>query len=272
MDVDNKNEDTCPTNASIVTHVTFIPQDQLLPHTDSGRHVVGSGSYGTCELRNWKNIPVCVKTMHKSSELSDVKKEVAVMCSLQQSMFVPVLLGANLKSFPFYIVTKFHSIKVDSSVTLCKAIHCSTIKSCKWGKILVCCAEGVKSIHNLGFLHNDLHLKNIVVDKLGGHVHPVIVDYGKACKIGDGRCRNVPEFGNYTKQHPWVAPETICGEHQESKASDIYSFGYIMDKVNCKVNCSNLAKLVSECQSRKSFRPTIDNVIKSLQLICESLT
>ena len=275
LGVDTNNGDACTgtVHSSVAAHVTFIPEDQLLPHSDSGYNVdVGYGSYGTCKLKMWKNIPVCVKTMHKAAELSDVEKEVAAMCALQQSLFVPVLLGANLKYPPFYIVTKFHSVKVDSSVTLSKAIHCSTIKRCKWGKILVRCAEAVKSVHNLGFLHNDLHLKNIIIDTLGGHVHPVIIDYGKACKVGYGRCRNIADFENYTKQHPWIAPETICGEHQESEASDIYSFGYIMDKVDCKIGCSNLAKLVSECRSSKSSRPTIEKVIQSLQLICDSLT
>lgn len=257
------------TDDALVRSVTFIRKEYLLPHANSGQCIIGSGSYGTCELMNWRDIPVCVKTAHKS-DLIDIKKEVAILCQLQQSLYVPILLGINLEAPPYYIVTKFHSIKADSSVTLQKALHCSTIRKSRWGKILIHCAEGIKSIHSLGFLHNDLHQKNIILDKLNGHVRPVIVDFGKACKTGDGRCRNVPNFSCYRQQHPWVAPETICGEHRESEASDVFSFGYLMDKVNSHIGCSDLGKLVLQCQSNTGSRPKLNTIIETLESICKT--
>lgn len=65
---------------------------------------------------NWRDIPVCVKTAHKP-DLIDIKKEVyvAILCQLQQSLYVAILLGINLEVPRYYIVTKFHSIKADST-------------------------------------------------------------------------------------------------------------------------------------------------------------
>ena len=107
-------------------------------------------------------------------------------------------------------------------------------------------------IHDLGFIHNDLHQNEVVLDRLNGHVHPIIIDFGKACRLGNGRCRKVKNLDWYTNHHPWVAPETICGEHKESKASDVYGLGYLMKMVNSKISCGLLGDLVSLCQGKRN--------------------
>jgi serine/threonine protein kinase len=248
--------------------VNHIPVDHLLPPRESSRIVVGSGSYGVCELMRWKNIDVCVKTFHPITDISEVKKEASILHELQQSLFVPVLLGINLMSPPFYIVTKFHSLKPESSVILYKAINSSTvIELHKWIKILIKCGTAIKSIHDLGFIHNDLHQGNRIIDKMYGHTHPIVIDFGKACKTGEGRCRTLKNQKDHLVKHPWIAPETISGEAKESEASDIYGFGYIMSEVNCKLACESLQELAKNCQSKRVTRPSINNVIASLQNI-----
>lgn len=250
----------------IISGINHIPSDHLLPRRESSKIVIGSGSYGSCELMSWKNIDVCVKKFHPTTDISEVKKEATILHKLQQSLFVPVLLGINLTSLPHYIVTKFHSLKPETSVTLHKAINSSTvIELKKWIKILIKCATALKSIHDLGFLHNDLHQNNIIIDKMHGHTQPIIIDFGKACKIDEGRCRILKEQHEHREKHPWIAPETISGEHMESEASDIYGLAYIMGKVNSKLACDRLKELAERCQSQRETRPSIDNIIVSLQ-------
>lgn len=41
--------------------------------------------------------------------------------------------------------------------------------------------------------------------------------------------------------HPQVAPEVCSGYHKQSYASDMYSFGCIMQHVNCKLEIPVLA-------------------------------
>jgi len=130
---------------------------------------------------------------------------------------------------------------------------------------LIKCGTAIKSIHDLGFIHNDLHQGNIIIDKMYGHTHPIIIDYGKACKISEGRCRTLTKQSDHLEKHPWIAPETISGKHKESEASDIYAFGYIMGKVNNKFDCEGLEEIAKSCQSTRENRPSIQEIIASLQ-------
>ena len=166
-----------------VTGIDYIPEGHMTPHGDGGT-VLGSGSYGTCELKNWRNIKVCVKKVHEKANAADVKQEAAILKQLQLSLYVPILLGINVISKPFYIVTKFHSAMTESSLTLHRAIKKCTIGKNKWMSILYKCALGIQSVHELGIIHNDLHQKNIVLARMNGHVHPIIIVLAKHVEKG----------------------------------------------------------------------------------------
>ena len=126
-----------------VSGIDHIPGEHLTSHGD-GETIVGSGSYGTCEVKNSRNIKVCVKKVHKNANAADVKHEAATLNQLQLSLYVPVLLGFKVISKPFYIVTKFHSAMTESTLTLHRAIKKCTIAKSKWMSILHKCALGIK--------------------------------------------------------------------------------------------------------------------------------
>lgn len=75
-----------------ISRLTEIPVDHLIPlqtlRSKEASTVIGSGSYGTCELMSWKNIHVRVKKAHSTTDISRVKKEAAILHQLQQSLFV----------------------------------------------------------------------------------------------------------------------------------------------------------------------------------------
>ena len=81
--------------------------------------------------------------------------------------------------------------------------------------------------HERGFLHNDLKSNNVVID--GSENKPVIIDFGKSCKIVKARLRkpkvNIEKSMN---KFPHIAPEIHRGERQ-SIASDVFSFGYLVN-------------------------------------------
>ena len=68
-------------------------------------------------------------------------------------------------------------------------------------------------IHERGFLHNDLKSNNVVID--GSENKPVIIDFGKSCKIAKARLRkpkvNIEKSMN---KFPHITPEILCGERQ----------------------------------------------------------
>ncbi|XP_032238854.2 serine/threonine/tyrosine-protein kinase HT1 [Nematostella vectensis] len=257
--------------SSEMTGIDYITSSQMTPCKEGGL-VMGSGSYGACQrLSMWKNLKVCVKKVHGKINAKEVKHEAAMLKKLQQSLYVPVLLGINIIQQPFYIVTSFHSATPESSLTLHSALmKCTSIKKEKWMSIFHKCALGLKSLHDLGVIHNDLHQKNILLDRLNGHTHPVIIDFGKACKVGNGRCRKVGDVVMYSELHPWVAPETVRGEDSESEQSDVYSFGYIINKFNRVAKVDTIGTLALHCQSQKCYRPSMGQVIESLKEFCRN--
>ncbi|RGB28595.1 kinase-like domain-containing protein [Rhizophagus diaphanus] len=86
---------------------------------------------------------------------------------------------------------------------------------------LLLIARGLLDIHNSGKVHKDFHSGNI----LFGDDEPYISDLGM-CQSANKQ--KVKEEGIYGVL-PYMAPEVLRG-HQYTKASDIYSFGIIMNE------------------------------------------
>ena len=84
-------------------------------------------------------------------------------------------------------------------------------------KSLYFLAQGLKEIHNKGFIHKDLHSGNILSDD-------------EYCYITDlGLCKPVNEQDEVKKIHgvlPYIAPEVLRGKTY-TQAADIYSFGIL---------------------------------------------
>jgi serine/threonine protein kinase len=83
-------------------------------------------------------------------------------------------------------------------------------------------ANGLLNIHNNGKIHKDLHSGNILFH---GHIYPFISDLGM-CQPANNEKQSIE--GVYGVL-PYMAPEVLRG-HQYTMASDIYSFGTIMNE------------------------------------------
>jgi len=60
------------------------------------------------------------------------------------------------------------------------------------------------------------------------------IDFGKACKISDGRfyTLSVADKEKYMQKHSHIVPDLRDGARKQSVLSDIYSFGKIVLKMN----------------------------------------
>jgi serine/threonine protein kinase len=84
-------------------------------------------------------------------------------------------------------------------------------------------ARGLLDIHNAGKVHKDFHSGNI----LHNVSYPLISDLGM-CQPANNEKQSVKQEGIYGVL-PYMAPEVLRG-YQYTKASDIYSFGIMMNE------------------------------------------
>ena len=89
-------------------------------------------------------------------------------------------------------------------------------------------------IHMKGFVHNDLKGNNVLLTMKEQIWQPVIIDYGKSVKASEAK----PKQGStslLSKRLSHIAPEIHSGQYPPSHASDIFSLGVILKKVNAKL-------------------------------------
>ncbi|RIA95555.1 kinase-like domain-containing protein, partial [Glomus cerebriforme] len=84
---------------------------------------------------------------------------------------------------------------------------------------------GLYHIHNFNLIHKDLHLGNVLLSLIGDSCNACISDSG-FCKPADEDSLNSDNYGVM----PYMAPEILRGK-KYTKASDIYSFGIIMNEI-----------------------------------------
>jgi serine/threonine protein kinase len=89
-------------------------------------------------------------------------------------------------------------------------------------KYLLKIARGLLDIHNAGKVHKDFHSGNILLRS-----YPLISDLGM-CQPANNEKQSVKQEGIYGVL-PYMAPEVLRG-YQYTKASDIYSFGIMMNE------------------------------------------
>ena len=103
-----------------------------------------------------------------------------------------------------------------------------------------------------------------LIERLSGGVRSLLVDFNKACHSDEGQMYKLShkEKEKYAKHHPQIAPEVRCGIKRQSFASDMYSFGRVLHKINSKVlKIPCLDSMSAMCLSVKSSeRPSANEL------------
>lgn len=84
---------------------------------------------------------------------------------------------------------------------------------------------------DVGFLHNNIKMNNVILDFIEGAYNPVIIDFGKSLPMTSLRGPNVmsrEKQRKYFQDFPHVAHEIVNGKRGQSTKSDIYSFGKVV--------------------------------------------
>ena len=103
-----------------------------------------------------------------------------------------------------------------------------------------------------------------LIERLSSGIRSVLIDFNKACHSDEGQLYHLSaeEKERYATRHPQIAPEVRCGIKKQSFASDMYSFGRVLHKINSnalKLPC--LYSMSTLCMSFKSVdRPCADEL------------
>ena len=202
---------------------------------------LGRGSFGIVKLQTFRGIKVAVKELLPRTLLSDVRCEACILAKLSHP-FVPYLFGVCTTVQPYRIVMQLHGIADNAvSLTLYEAITTkkTELEGYTW---LGLCAQIMEALHYLHeevcILHNDITASNIAVtdsmtEGQESFLQIVLIDFGKATTIDDGRKYNLSdvEKAEYTIRYPQMAPEVIDGITRQTKWSDMYAAGGVIQRI-----------------------------------------
>ncbi|XP_066917819.1 proto-oncogene tyrosine-protein kinase LCK-like [Clytia hemisphaerica] len=136
-----------------------------------------------------------------------------------------------------------------------------------WHNICLKLIRGLHALHTRGFLHNDLHIGNVMI-RSGLYVK--IIDFGKCTSIEDPVVYSIKRGSDrhkrYNVLHRHLAHElhNVPGS-SVSVASDIYSLGYLFDTISDYVKSPHLGLLSTQMINLKpEERPSLPSVLLQL--------
>ena len=214
-------------------------------------------------------IDVCVKTLGIDYSVEAVKVEAHLMYILNSGDFTPHFFGISQDRRAIIMsLILFEGQPLSLHSALESGVHleadCSV--SC-----LVRVSHGLDYIHSKDILHNDLKLDNVVLSKCKeGFLKPYIIGLGKACKVDSGHTYSLSEeeCQRYKIDHSQIAPDLRDGLVKQSTATDVFSLGRIIKKMNRRViKDAKINNIVQEClQYHSHSRPSVKKIIECLRL------
>lgn len=169
--------------------------------------LLASGVFGKIYLLNNGDV---LKRVERGN---DAMQEIIALNAIHHENVIELLRWSY--SIPNHIDLIFDYYETD----MFKVVYSSE----KYNKINICSQilSGLNAIHEAKYMHRDLKLNNILLNRQCEHV--VICDFGWSTTYFHGRENTLPESFGFL--HP---PEMIVGDPLYTEKVDIYAFGMIM--------------------------------------------
>ncbi|GBB86855.1 hypothetical protein RclHR1_01330009 [Rhizophagus clarus] len=186
--------------------------------------------FGSIYKAIWKNqnnqvCPVALKCFYNSQDMTaELLKEVESHVLLNSSAHIVHCYGItkNLRSKDFMMVMEYAE-----NGTLRQYLN-NNFNSLNWIQKLhnlLSIVRGLKAIHQIGLIHNNLHCSNIL-----SHLHKVTITDLGLCQPANVKSSQTDNNLKIHRVLPYVAPEVLRGD-EYTQESDIYSFGIIAHEI-----------------------------------------
>ncbi|XP_047319947.1 serine/threonine-protein kinase CTR1-like [Impatiens glandulifera] len=217
----------CNSRFNSVSHheLSLSEEDLVIQWSDlTLKEKIGSGSFGTVHLAEWRGSDVAVKILMEQDFLEklcrEFLREVAIMKRLRHPNIV-LFMGAVTQPPKLSIITEYLS---RGSLYKLLQIRDAGVKMDERRRLNMAydVANGMNYLHQLKppIVHRDLKSPNLLVDS---NYTVKVSDFGLSCSKANTFLSSKTAAGT----PEWMAPEVLRDELSNEK-SDIYSFGVIL--------------------------------------------
>ena len=256
----------------LLTNTRRIPWVEV-KESSATATLIGKGTFAKCYSAQMGSMNVCIKVLNIDMKYRTLFYSEAKILSLICHKNLPWMHALSDDTNKIAIIMTFHSYQTGKALNVYDALlkHCSEkmlLDAKAWKQILVGCTSALVYLQSKHILHNDIKTDNVLIESTSSGVRAILIDFNKACLSCEAKLYklSLEEKRKYSKFHPQIAPEVRNGSQRQSFASDIYSFGRIMYKINdIALMVPYVNSLSSLCLSPTSAkRPYASELEKSL--------
>ena len=211
--------------------------------------ILGKGTFGKCFRGKLAHLDVCIKVIRKGLDYQDTFFTEAMLLSHCCHPNLPWIHG--IIHHPSIIISSLH-ITDNCSLTIYSSLHSSTLilSTDEWKKIIHGVILAIDYLHHKSILHNDIKDNNVVIQRTDSETQAILIDLGKGCFVSHGKAYHMNDVmgREYKKKYPHIAPDLVDGHCNQSKSSDMFSFGKLIKQINDKqLNLPALVSLSLHC-------------------------
>jgi serine/threonine protein kinase len=180
---------------------------------------------------------VIAKEFRDEVSRTNIIKEASTLIGLSAHPGLPVVLGVDVSTKPYLLISLFYGMNESNILNVDEQFH--AVKNIEFLAIVRQLSETHEyHLHAHQILDNDIKSDNVMVYKDIDGFKPVLLDFGKPCKIGEGKIKKLTDIEKkYRERHSHIVPEIVEGIAPQTVSSDIFALGRIILNIETCLSC-----------------------------------